>query len=57
MVIKNETNPNPEIGFDYEKFMKELKESHDKLSKLNEALKMNKKKAPTIKSGIIILFQ
>ena len=61
-VTKNETNSNPKIDFHYEKFMKELKASHDKLSKLNEALKMNKKIVPSISSGItkvyqIILFQ
>merc|ERR1712198_543311 len=49
-VTKNETNSNPKIDFDYEKFMKELKASHDKLSKLNEALKMNKKIVPSISS-------
>jgi len=49
-VTKNETNSIPKIDFDYEKFMKELKASHDKLSKLNEALKMNKKIVPSISS-------
>ena len=56
-VTKNETNSNPKIDFDYEKFMKELKASHDKLSKLNEALKMNKKIVPSISSGITKVYQ
>ena len=56
-ITKSATKSNPKIDFDYEKFMKELKESHNKLSKLNEALKMNKKTVQIVSTGIIKFYQ
>ena len=54
--IVNTTNPKLKIDFDYQKFMKEIKASHSKLSKLNEALKKKKTLLSTVVAGNCCLY-
>ena len=51
--IINAANSEPSIDFDYDKFMKELKSSHQKLTELNEALQNKKKSTGILDSGNI----
>ena len=54
--ITNSSNSELTIDFDYDKFMQELKSSHQKLSELNKALKNNENSTGIIDSGIICFY-